>query len=153
MFGKVKIALAAILLSGFVLQGCDTSPPVSRLETAKAKSESCVEPTDIMKVRHMDFIQHQQDETVYGGLRDTDYEFKSCVNCHVPAEENGLPVNYLTETGVLNEEHFCATCHKYSAVKIDCFECHSDNPQVTDQPMPLDANHTNDQSGQEGGVK
>ncbi|CAA6828122.1 MAG: Unknown protein [uncultured Thiotrichaceae bacterium] len=134
MFGKARFFLTAmILLSGIILQGCDTShPPESRLKTALAKSEQCVEPTALMRTNHMEFIKHMQDDTVYGGIRGTKHELKACINCHVPAaSEDGKPLNYLkdNETGELNEEHFCATCHKYAVVKLNCFECHSDNPQ------------------------
>ena len=139
MFAKAnRLMIAALMLLGLMLQGCETSPPESRLDTAKVKAEQCVEPTDEMRTNHMDFIKHQQDATVYGGERDTKHAFITCINCHVPAETAGKPVNYLTDDGDLNEEHFCATCHKYSAVKIDCFECHSDNPEGS---MPKDATH------------
>lgn len=130
MFGRVQmlIASASILFLSVFLQGCDQSPPPTKLEVAKAKSESCVEPTDIMRKNHMDFIVHQRDETVYGGIRTSKHSFKACINCHVPAEENGKPVNYLSDDHKLNPDHFCATCHAYVGVKLDCFECHSDNP-------------------------
>jgi hypothetical protein len=29
-----------------------------------------------------------------------------------------------------SETNFCQSCHNYTAVKIDCFECHSNKPQV-----------------------
>lgn len=140
MFGKVQMVLASasLLLMTVFLQGCENTPPQSKLEVAKAKSEKCVEPTDVMRKDHMDFIMHQRDETMHRGIRTSKHSFKECINCHVPAEENGKPVNYLADDHKLNPDHFCATCHAYVGVKIDCFECHSDNPAG---PAPADQNH------------
>ena len=140
MTSKVNGILASLILlvTTMVLSGCGDSAPKLRLETAKAKSESCVEPSQIMRTNHMDFIKHQRDETMYKGIRTQKHSFKACINCHVPAEKDGKPVNYLDDEHNLNPEHFCATCHAYVGVKLDCFECHSDNPAGA---APVDANH------------
>jgi hypothetical protein len=31
---------------------------------------------------------------------------------------------------------FCSSCHAYAAVKIDCFECHANKPQVLGSAKP-----------------
>lgn len=149
MFGRVQMLLASamVILLGMMLQGCDQSPPATKLDAAKAQSETCVEPTDVMRASHMEFIKHQRDETMYKGIRTSKHSFKTCINCHVPAEENGKPVNYLTDDHKINPDHFCGTCHAYVGVKIDCFECHSDNPGDT---MPADATHAAAGVGQQG---
>ncbi len=140
MFGRVQniLALVALLLLGLTLGGCGDTAPALELETAKAKAEQCVEPTDVMRINHMDFILHQRDETMHNGIRTSKHSFKACINCHVPAQKEGKPVNYLTDDHTLNPDHFCATCHAYVGEKINCFECHSDNPQGA---TPSDSNH------------
>ncbi len=140
MFGKAQNILATMTLLALasLMVGCGETAPELKLETAKAKTEHCVEPDDVMRRNHMDFIKHQRDETVHNGIRTSKYSFKACINCHIPAEKDGKPVNYLTDDHKLNPEHFCATCHAYVGVQLDCFECHSDNPAGA---APADANH------------
>ncbi len=140
MFGKAQNILTAmtLLVLTIFLTGCGDIAPETKLETARANADSCVEPTDVMRKNHMDFVLHQRDKTVYDGIRTTQHSLKSCVNCHVPAEEKGKPVNYLTDDHDLNPDHFCATCHLYVGVKINCFECHSDNPASA---APVDSTH------------
>jgi hypothetical protein len=31
---------------------------------------------------------------------------------------------------VESKDHFCASCHSYAAVRVDCFECHASTPEV-----------------------
>ncbi len=146
MFGKVQNILATITLLALtsVLVGCGDIAPEVDLETAKAKAVSCVEPTDVMRKDHMDFILHQRDETMYKGIRTKKHSLKECINCHVPEEKNGKPVNYLTDDHKLNPEHFCATCHLYVGVVPNCFECHSDNPEGA---APADSTHASMSGG------
>ena len=83
------------------------------------KGEQCVEDTDVMRKRHMEFIMHQRDETMHRGIRTSKHSLKQCINCHANQETNS----------VLGEEGFCASCHSYAAVSIDCFGCHTDKPE------------------------
>lgn len=145
MFGRAKMLLIPLLfvVTSF-FYGCGEAETKAspNLETAKAKAEQCVEPTADMRVNHMKYLLHERDETMYEGIRGKKHSFKACINCHVPAEKDGKPVNYLVDdhaTAKLNTDHFCATCHAYVSVKLDCFECHSDNPESSE--MPADANH------------
>ena len=84
--------------------------------------QQCVEPTDVMRRNHMNFLQHQRDKTVLDGIRTKKYSLTGCINCHAQAGEDGKIVR------AENPEYFCTTCHQYASVKIDCFECHSDQP-------------------------
>lgn len=88
-----------------------------------AKGEACVEPTDVMRSHHMDFILHQRDETMHWGIRTPRYSLEGCLECHVQPDENGDFARYPSE------KHFCNSCHAYTGVKIDCFQCHNDLPQ------------------------
>jgi hypothetical protein len=85
-----------------------------------ANAQECVAPTDVMRRDHMKFLLHQRDETVLNGIRTKKYSLTGCINCHAQADENGEIVR------ADNPGYFCTECHSYAAVKIDCFECHSD---------------------------
>lgn len=141
MFGRAKMLLTPLLfVLASLLAGCGGEAETKanlNLETAKAKAETCVEPTADMRKNHMKYLLHERDETMYEGIRGKKHSFKACINCHVPEQKNGKPVNYLTDDHDLNPDHFCATCHAYVSVKLDCFECHSDNPESSEMP----ANH------------
>lgn len=80
-----------------------------------AKGDKCVEPTDVMRKRHMEFILHQRDETMHKGIRTKQHSLKNCINCHADPKTGS----------VLGKDGFCESCHAYAAVSIDCFSCHS----------------------------
>jgi len=86
--------------------------------------QSCVEPTDVMRRDHMKFLLHQRDQTVYEGDRAKKYSLAECINCHAQAKAGAEIVR------IDNPDHFCAGCHIFAGVDIDCFECHSDRPPV-----------------------
>jgi uncharacterized Fe-S radical SAM superfamily protein PflX len=83
------------------------------------KGDKCVEPTEVMRRDHMEFILHQRDETMHRGIRTTKHSLKECINCHANPKTNS----------VLGKEGFCQSCHAYSAVTMDCFGCHSSSPE------------------------
>jgi hypothetical protein len=107
----------AVLVSAAAFAAEDKKPsrvPLPKVNITKA-GEKCVEPTDVMRRSHMDFILHQRDETMHRGIRTSKHSLKNCVNCHAD------PV-----TGsVLGKDGFCSSCHHYAAVHIDCFGCHT----------------------------
>lgn len=84
-----------------------------------ADATQCVEPTEVMRRDHMNFLLHQRDDTVIDGIRTPKYSLVGCIDCHNPASGEKV-VRYE------DPEHFCAGCHLYASVKIDCFECHAD---------------------------
>ena len=88
----------------------------------KGKGERCVEETAFMRANHMDLLMHQRDRTVIEGIRTKKHSLKECVACHSVPDKNGQPVSYQ------NPKNFCRSCHDYTAVKIDCFECHASKP-------------------------
>ena len=93
----------------------------------QARGEQCVEPTEVMRRRHMDFILHQRDKTVHQGVRTEKHRFVNCINCHVqPQRQAGGNLVYPRHTSA---DHFCTSCHVYALVSIDCFQCHADRPQ------------------------
>ncbi len=84
---------------------------------------TCVEPVEVMRREHMKFLMHQRDATVLDGERDSKYSLVGCMDCHNPSKSSET-----AETAVRypDPEHFCAGCHLYTSVRIDCFECHAD---------------------------
>ncbi|MEZ5479814.1 MAG: hypothetical protein R3E95_20745 [Thiolinea sp.] len=111
------------------LAGCDAAIPQTQLDTAKAKADQCVEPTEDMRKNHMVYLDAHRDKTVIEGVRTKQHSLNECINCHVaPTRADGEALHYP------DKEHFCASCHTYAGVKIDCFQCHADRPQVMEQP-------------------
>ena len=91
----------------------------------------CVEPVDVMRREHMNFLMHQRDATVLDGERDSKHSLTGCMDCHNPTPQSGEPVRYP------DPRHFCADCHRFASVRIDCFECHADRGLSTSQQSLL----------------
>jgi hypothetical protein len=114
-------ALAVVLLVVGLLAGLGpaaAAPPLPAVPAATAGTQ-CVEDPATMRRQHMDFLRHQRDQTVHGGIRGARHSLKDCVACHAT-----------TPTGSVSAGpgDFCVACHTYTAVKIDCFECHTGQP-------------------------
>lgn len=119
------LLLAATLAAGPQASADDLGPFI-----AEPKGEQCVEPTQVMRERHWEFILHQRDETVHEGIRTTRHSLKNCLECHVRADAEGRFPR------ASNPRHFCTSCHIYASVRIDCFECHADRPQAAYSAAP-----------------
>ena len=107
------IALFLTLLSSTGAAVADVVTP----EVPMGRGGQCVEPIEIMRRDHFEFIKHQRDQTVYHGIRGSKHSLAGCIDCHASKGTDGefLPINA--------EGQFCQTCHTYAAVKIDCFTC------------------------------
>ena len=92
---------------------------------------NCVEPVAVMRRDHMKYLLHQRDETVLDGERGKKYSLVGCIDCHNPANAKEEIVRYE------DPQHFCASCHTYASVKIDCFECHADRGLSSSQQSKL----------------
>jgi hypothetical protein len=92
--------------------------PLPAMSTPAGKQ--CVQPEEVMRRNHMKFILHQRDETMHEGIRTTRYSLKNCVDCHADPKTGS----------VLGKDGFCESCHKYAAVNIDCFSCHSSSREI-----------------------
>jgi len=77
----------------------------------------CVEETRFMRRNHLELLKHHRDRTVREGVRTTQHSLANCVACHAGRETGRV-------TG--SSDAFCEGCHRYAAVKLDCFECHTD---------------------------
>ncbi|MCY3769590.1 MAG: Hdr-like menaquinol oxidoreductase cytochrome c subunit [Gammaproteobacteria bacterium] len=86
------------------------------------QGESCVGPVEVMRREHMTMLFHQRDRTMYAGQRDAEHSLTGCLSCHTRKNVRGeyIPVNAPGE--------FCEECHAYTALKMDCFECHAATP-------------------------
>lgn len=119
--GLFSVGLACALLA-LVAQGADGEFVVPGSKAAGLKN--CVEPTELMRREHMELIQHQRDATVHLGIRSTKHSLAACISCHVSkgGTEQYVPINRV--------DQFCGACHAYSAVSLDCFQCHAKVPDA-----------------------
>ena len=98
-------------------------------------ASSCVEPVDVMRREHMNFLLHQRDATVIDGERGGKYSLVGCMDCHNPEQSAETAVRYP------DPQHFCAGCHLYASVQIDCFECHADRGLGETRQSAIAAKH------------
>jgi hypothetical protein len=122
--------LTEVLVSLFFLLFSVTLPADS-LEQMRADGMQCVEPTDIMRKQHMQFLLHQRDLTMRQGIRTEQHSLNQCVECHVQKNNQGefIPINA--------PEQFCAACHTFTSVSIDCFDCHATTPDLPQSAKAL----------------
>lgn len=121
------LATAALVLSFSAPALAGDSGRVDLPVLPKAKGAQCVEPTDVMRRNHMDYLKHHRDATMRQGIRTKKYSLKACIECHVPAQS----------TQASEQEHFCKSCHLYAGVRPDCFQCHATQPEKTSSFTPL----------------
>jgi predicted CXXCH cytochrome family protein len=118
--GLVVIGLAGVM---FALAAQAEAIGGFVVESSKAADlDQCVEPTEYMRRNHMELIRHQRDTTVYGGIRSTKHSLEGCVTCHSGhrADQTPVPID--------SDGQFCAACHDYAAVTLNCFDCHATVP-------------------------
>jgi hypothetical protein len=121
LIGTAIAALAVLALAGGPAGAGDGRVPLPEL--AKPQGEKCVEPTDVIRRNHPDFLKTQRDETMHLGIRDGKYSLTGCIECHAAADPKAA------DPTVKSIEPFCEQCHAYAAVKLDCWSCH--NPKLT----------------------
>ena len=90
----------------------------------KGKGKSCVEPTDVMRRDHFEYLMHHRQISVHLGVRTKKHSLVGCVDCHASQADDGTYIS-VNEPG-----QFCRSCHLYTAVKIDCFSCHAAVPDA-----------------------
>jgi hypothetical protein len=108
--------LTAVLVVAGAAEAQDRRASRVALPTIKIeRGEVCVAPTGEMRRDHMTLLLRQRDRTMRQGLREPRFSLKKCIDCHADRETGS----------VLGKDGFCASCHSYASVEIDCFECHS----------------------------
>lgn len=126
----MKLRLASILFLFALALPALAGAPMP--EIPKGKGDKCIGPVPEMRVNHMEMILHQRDETMYMGLRTKKHSLRECINCHAVNGEDGQPVS------IESPKHFCNVCHRYAAVRIDCFQCHNSKPEPV-QPAAMES--------------
>ncbi|MBU0688287.1 MAG: Hdr-like menaquinol oxidoreductase cytochrome c subunit [Gammaproteobacteria bacterium] len=107
------------LLVSLLLTLCVSLAWASEATTPKldiGKGGQCVEDTQWMRKNHMHLLKHARDDALRRGIRDEKRSLKVCIECHASTQDNSV---------IAREDSFCVGCHKFEAVKLDCFECHS----------------------------
>lgn len=136
------VVLGFAILTGGVASPIGAGPAnageVPRPNPAKAfKGTQCVEPVDMMRRDHMNFLKHQRDETLREGIRGQKYSLNQCIDCHAVTSPD------IMGGKVRTLKPFCAECHNYAAVSIDCFQCHTGAavPGIDKTTSPLPSGH------------
>ncbi|MCP4182052.1 MAG: hypothetical protein GY761_01855 [Hyphomicrobiales bacterium] len=115
------VTIFICLLSGPTQSGERVPAPIINTPT---NVEGCIRPTEFMRRNHMHLLTHKRDKTLRQGIRTKDASLSACVDCHADKKADGsfIPVNAPGQ--------FCSVCHEYTAVKLDCFECHRTTPDL-----------------------
>ena len=111
-------ATGAMAAEGTKTAGSRVSAPI----VEKAKGGECVADPAFMRRNHGDMLKHQRDDTLRGGIRTGKNSLKACIECHASKTTNSVNAS---------GSNFCQSCHNFTAVKIDCFECHASKPAPT----------------------
>jgi hypothetical protein len=96
--------------------------------------ERCVEDTAFMRRNHMELLKHQRDRTVRDGVRTVRHSLANCIACHAD-KETGSVVGVNSQ----GKKGFCAGCHGFVGVQLDCFDCHATRPKVAVAGAPTGA--------------
>jgi hypothetical protein len=118
LLAALALAAAALAMPGVALTASADAP------AASAKADRCVEDTPFMRRNHMELLKHHRDRTVHEGIRTTRHSLANCVACHAD-KETGSVVGRNSS----GRDGFCAGCHSYVGVTLDCFECHATKPK------------------------
>lgn len=109
---RVTVVLALLGLCIPAVWAAQTTP--YKLDIGRGGE--CVKDPQWMRTNHMKLLIHQRDEVVHKGIRDDKISLKNCIECHASTKDDSV---------IARDDSFCVACHRYEAVKIDCFECHS----------------------------
>lgn len=120
---RLGLAITLLAVAGAHAVEAGGRTPLPAVAQARPGTQ-CVAPPEVMRRSHMDFLKHQRDDTVRGGIRGAKFSLKGCIDCHASPK---------TRSVAQADGDFCVSCHAYAAVKIDCFECHSSQPHALAQ--------------------
>jgi hypothetical protein len=112
-----RLILPGLMLASMILM-LTACGPVEAPQMMEARADQCVQPVDVMRRDHMKILHTEKDQAVNLGLRNPKHSLRGCVDCHVSPTANR------EDPGT----HFCLNCHSFNAVRMDCFQCHTDKP-------------------------
>jgi hypothetical protein len=121
LLATVPARVTAVLLISVLCIAQPASAADSAPKLDIGKGGECVRDTQWMRRNHMHVLKHQREETVRKGIREEKDALKNCVECHASLSDNSV---------VARADSFCVGCHRYEAVRIDCFECHASKRKV-----------------------
>ncbi len=107
-----RLGIALVLAFAFGASAAGDGVP----QLDRARSGPCVEDPKEMRRTHMELLRHDRDATVRRGVRDRKESLAGCVDCHASTVDDRV-------TG--SDSRFCQGCHSFAAVKLDCFDCHT----------------------------
>ncbi len=112
-------------LGGLLMAPAGAMAGVDLPKLERGKGDKCVEDNDTMRRRHPDLLKHQRDDTMRRGIRTEKYSLKQCVECHASEKTGSVAAG---------KDDFCESCHRYTAVKLDCWDCHATRPMKKKAP-------------------
>ncbi len=116
MHALLRLVVLLLVAGTALAAGTSSLAPTPAVPEGK-----CVEDTAFMRRNHMELLKHHRDRTVHEGIRTTQHSLANCVSCHADKATGRV-------TG--SKDAFCEGCHDYAAVKLDCFECHTDRART-----------------------
>ena len=128
----IVLALVLIFGAGTAVAVAWAADAASRVPTpaiAVDKGTQCIDSPAVMRRTHMEMLKHQRDRTVHLGERGVKVTLNGCIDCHA-----GPGAGAAAGSAVGKPEAFCEGCHRYAAVKLDCFECHQARPAAAAAP-------------------
>ena len=138
MLSKNKIiAILVGTMISFMVQADSLMPKLPKAKQNYNDKTLCVEEVSVMRKNHMDLMIHQRNDTLRKGIRGKQHSLKECIDCHNAPSKDDQKVASSDE-----KDHFCNACHVYTAVKIDCFDCHNDKPANTEYRHKLSTEAT-----------
>ena len=108
-------AIGYLLIGVLALAASIASAEVPQPQIVIANPGKCVAPVEEMRRSHMDMLKHQRDKTLREGERGAKISLNGCIECHASKASGSV---------LGAKDAFCAGCHAYAAVKLDCFDCH-----------------------------
>lgn len=115
----LRLAVLAGAAAVMAVPALEAAAGVDLPKLERGKGEKCVEDTQFMRRNHMDLLKHHRDETMRKGIRTTKHSLKKCVECHASEKTGSVAAS---------KDDFCAACHSYASVKLDCWDCHATKP-------------------------
>lgn len=119
IFDRLRTLALAGAMAGMAMAAGGLQAGVDLPKLERGKGDQCVEDTQFMRRNHMELLKHHRDKTVHQGIRTPKHSLKGCVECHAGAETGSVAAR---------KEDFCAACHVYAGVKLDCWDCHATKP-------------------------
>jgi hypothetical protein len=118
---KLRVFALIGVLASLAMAPTGAMAGASQPTLEKGKGDKCVEDTQFMRRNHMDLLKHQRNKTMHEGIRTTKHSLKGCVECHASEKTGSVAAS---------KDDFCASCHSYAAVKLDCWDCHATKPKA-----------------------